>query len=71
MHRVTIEEAKTHLHELMDEIQRGEEVVILCDNVPAARLVPATRAGFGSYQGQIVMAEDFDAPLDDFAGYTP
>lgn len=71
MHTVTIEEAQLHLSELMDEIQQGEEVVILRDNAPVAKLVPATRGGFGSCKGQIVMADDFDAPLDEFADYVP
>ncbi|NJM76067.1 MAG: DUF2281 domain-containing protein [Acaryochloridaceae cyanobacterium RU_4_10] len=28
-----------------------------------------TRPGFGSWQGQIIMAEDFDAPLEDMKEY--
>ena len=32
--------------------------------------LPTTRAGFGSVPG-IVLAEDFDAPLADFAEYRP
>jgi antitoxin (DNA-binding transcriptional repressor) of toxin-antitoxin stability system len=71
MHTVTIDEAQIHLRELMDEVLRGEEVVILCDDAPAVKLVPATRAGFGSCKGQIHMADDFDAPLDHFADYMP
>ena len=55
----------------MDEALRGEEVVILLNNSPASKLVPAARAGFGTYKGQIIMADDFDAPLDDFADYMP
>lgn len=31
---------------------------------------PAKRSGFGSVPG-IVMADDFDAPLPDFADYRP
>ena len=71
MHAVTIEEAKSQLPELLDEALRGEEVVILRDNAPAVKLVPATRAGFGSYKGRIIMADDFDAPLEDIADYMP
>ncbi len=32
--------------------------------------LPAVRPGFGSVPG-IELAEDFDAPLDDFADYRP
>jgi len=28
-----------------------------------------TRQGFGSWQGKIVMADDFDAPLEDMKEY--
>ena len=71
MHTVTIDEAQTQLPELMDEALRGEEVVILRDNAPAVKLIPAARAGFGTYKGQIIIAADFGAPLADFADYIP
>ena len=71
MHAVTLGEAQAQLRELMDEAMQGEEVVILRDDAPAVKLVPVTRPGFGSYKGQIIMADDFDAPLDDFADYLP
>jgi prevent-host-death family protein len=71
MHTVTVGEAQTHLPELLDEVLQGNEVIIVRDNTPAAKLVPVTRAGYGSYKGQIIMADDFDAPLEDFADYMP
>ena len=67
MHTVTLDEARAQLPAVMDEALRGEEVVITRDNAPAVRLVPATRPGFGSYKGLIVIADDFDAPLEEFA----
>jgi prevent-host-death family protein len=71
MQTVTLDEAKARLPELLEEVLRGDEVVILHGNAPAAKLVRATRPGFGSLRGQIVMAEDFDAPLDHSAEYMP
>lgn len=71
MHAVTIDEAKTRLADLVKEVQSGGEVVIIADDAPAAKMVPAVRPGFGSLQGQVVMAEDFDAPLDHFSDYMP
>jgi len=71
MHTVTIGEAQSQLPKLMEEALQGEEVIILGDNAPSVKLVPITRPGFGSYKGQIIMAEDFDAPLEDFAEYMP
>ena len=70
---VTIEEAKATLTELIHRLAPGEEVLITEDNLPVARLVPAsTQAGLtgrqlGTLQGTITyIAPDFDAPLDDF-----
>jgi prevent-host-death family protein len=71
MHTVTLPEAQARLPELLKEVLRGEEVIILQDSAPAAKLVPVERPGYGSLRGQIVMADDFDAPLDAFADYMP
>jgi antitoxin (DNA-binding transcriptional repressor) of toxin-antitoxin stability system len=72
MHTVTVDEAKDRLPELIDEVLRGGQVVILKGRDPAIQLVPLTRPGFGSLKGQIVMADDFDAPLTDlFSEYVP
>lgn len=71
MHTVTLHEAREQLPALVDEALRGEEVVITRDNAPAVKLVPAMRPGFGSYKGLIVIADDFDAPLEEFADYMP
>jgi prevent-host-death family protein len=71
MHTVTLHEAQARLPELLKEVLRGEEVIILQDAAPAVRLVPAERPGYASLRGQVVMADDFDAPLDAFADYMP
>jgi antitoxin (DNA-binding transcriptional repressor) of toxin-antitoxin stability system len=71
MHTVTIAEARKQLPGPIDEVRAGGEVVILAEDVPAARLVPIVRAGYGCLKGQMKMADDFDAPLDDFADYLP
>lgn len=68
---VTLEQAKTQLPHLVAEVLRGEEVVILQDDRPAVKLVQADRPGYGSLRGQVHMADDFDAPLDDFADCMP
>lgn len=64
----TIEQAGQHFSELMELASKGQEVVILQENRPAAKLVPIrdTRGPrqFGQYQGQILIADDFDEPLD-------
>jgi len=40
MTTVTVHEAETRLSELLDQVQRGEEVVITRHGLPMARLVP-------------------------------
>lgn len=73
MHQVNIEEAKTHLPDLIDAAVNGEEVVIAKDErhfvklVPIAR--PKSRPQFGSAKGLVAMSDDFDEPLEDFAEY--
>lgn len=73
MHQVNIEEAKSHLPDLIDAAVNGEEVVIAKDDRHAVKLVPVSqskpRPQFGSAKGLISMSDDFDEPLEDFAEY--
>jgi prevent-host-death family protein len=46
MRRVTVREARQHISELLDAVERGEEVVIERRGHPAARLVPVRSGGF-------------------------
>ena len=67
-----IAEAKARLSSVVRETLAGADVVIAKDNKPLVRLVPVSGGGRrapGSAKGQVTMAADFDAPLDDFAGY--
>jgi len=74
MATVTVHEAKTHLSRLLQRVEAGEEIVIQRGATPVARLVPVRRAAelpvLGTWAGDIEMAADFDAPLDerDWAG---
>lgn len=70
---VTVQEAKTHLSRLLRRVEAGETVVIRRGAVRVAVLGPAPlvteeRAIWGDLDG--VMGEDFDAPLEDFAGHS-
>jgi prevent-host-death family protein len=71
---VNIHEAKTHLSRLVDEAVEGDVVVIARANRPLVQLVPVAgldqQRRLGTAAGRVVMAADFDAPLDDFAEYT-
>lgn len=73
VHQVNIEEAQTHLPDLVEAAISGVEVVITKDDRPVVKLVPLSQSKphpqFGSAAGLITMSEDFDAPLEDFKDY--
>jgi len=79
MIHVRVSDAKIQLPELIDAVFRGETVLIETENGDKGTLVvqlvavPRSRRGkpkFGSAKGLIVsMADDLDAPLDDFRDY--
>ena len=70
---VNIHEAKTHLSRLIQESIDGEEIIIARGNKPIVRLVLVESARgehtTGWAKGRVKMADDFDAPLEDFADY--
>lgn len=70
----TVHEAKTNLSKLIRLALAGEEVIIARGDEPVVKLVPVPaekpqrRAG-GAAGVILYMAEDFDAPLEEFAEY--
>jgi prevent-host-death family protein len=63
-------EAKTSLSSLVDRAASGEEIIIAKNGKPCAKLVPLgitanKRRRPGGWEGQVWIAEDFDAPLPD------
>ncbi len=70
MYRVSADEAKARLDELIAAALSGEQVVIADNKQQAVQLVPVPRAPrarqAGTARGLIVIAPDFDAPLADF-----
>ena len=75
MNAVTLEEAQAKLPEIVGRLKPGEEVVILRHSKPVARII-AENAKVrkprepGTALGKILfMADDFDAPLEDFREY--
>jgi prevent-host-death family protein len=66
-------QAKTHLSALLERVDRGQVFVITRRGRAVAELRPVSQAAglrFGADAGTITMAEDFDAPLDEFRDYT-
>ena len=72
MKSVTVHQAKTHLSQLLREVEAGETIVVARGSTPVARLVPyehGTRR-FDGVPGLLVrMDRTFDDPLDDFGPY--
>jgi antitoxin (DNA-binding transcriptional repressor) of toxin-antitoxin stability system len=72
---VQLDDAKKRLRELVEAAIRGEDVLIVTEEYTAVRLAPVEtprrRPKFGSAKGLVTMADDFDAPLEDFSEYEP
>ncbi len=70
MQTVTLDEAKTHLFDLIEAAAAGEEVFIQKNENVSVQLVPRAvkrrKRQFGSAKGLISMAPGFDEPLEDF-----
>jgi len=66
-------EAKTHLSSILDEVRQGQSFFITKHGKRIAELRPVRSAGRprrrGKLKGKIWMAEDFDAPLEQFQEY--
>jgi antitoxin (DNA-binding transcriptional repressor) of toxin-antitoxin stability system len=70
-----MEEMQAHLPEILDKLAPGDEIVIVRNNHPCARLIGThgTREHprvLGSMRGSVLhMADDFNGPIMDFAEY--
>ncbi len=65
-------DAKTRLSELLDRVDRGAVYIITKRGRPVAELRPASRPSglqYGIDADRITIAEDFDAPVEDFQEY--
>jgi prevent-host-death family protein len=67
---VNMHEAKTNLSKLVEEVERGEDVVIARAGTPVARLIPYVeerpRRVPGVLKGKVWMSDDFDEPLPEW-----
>ena len=66
---VTVHDAQTQLSKLLSFAMEGNEIIIVKDDKPLARLVPMSSPTqsriAGLNKGKIWMSDDFDAPLSD------
>jgi prevent-host-death family protein len=67
-------QAKTHLSELLEKVERGQVFRITRRGKPVAELrpvvAPEKRPRFGCDKGRVRIRGDFDAPLQDMRNYT-
>ena len=72
-HAIDLTHAQSQLPDLVRQAARGEDVILTEGGEPVAKIIPIARARgprqFGSAKGLIHMADDFDAPLEDFEDY--
>lgn len=74
MTTISMEEAQANLAEIIQQLQPGEEITIVDHGKPLAQV---KRTGLqswpcqaGSYRkAEFSMADDFDAPLEEFRDY--
>ena len=70
MQQINLTDATHHLPTLVDAALHGEAVFITNNGQDVVQLVPVSMPKpyprFGSAKGLLVLAEDFDAPLEDF-----
>ena len=76
MSTVTIEEAQEKLSELIGQLAPGEEVIIMRDQQPVAKLVgqqwPVRKPRRpGSAKGKLIILAEDDEHLEDFKDYMP
>jgi antitoxin (DNA-binding transcriptional repressor) of toxin-antitoxin stability system len=74
MQKVSLEEARIRLNELIKSAISGEEIYIISnDDQLSIKLVPhkekKTKRRFGSAKGSIIISDNFDEPLEDFKDY--
>jgi len=63
---INVQQAKTHLSDLLTRVEQGEEIVIARAGTPVARLVPVQKLPPREFGGMALdVPEDFDAPLGD------
>lgn len=71
-HAFELRDSEGELARLVDEVARGDEVVITRDGQPVAQIIPMERKKpreFGSGKGTFIVAPDFNEPLDDFESF--
>ena len=78
--QVEMKSVPAKLPDMLAAVKNGDEVLIVDNNHPVAQLIAVKQTAgakatkkpkrkLGSCAGKIWIADDFDAPLDDFKDY--
>ena len=70
--RVGVLEAKTHLSQLLRDVENGDDIILLRAGKPVARITRLEHArprksSYGIAKGKFVMSDDFEAGSDELA----
>ncbi|MGH6905071.1 MAG: type II toxin-antitoxin system Phd/YefM family antitoxin [Geminicoccaceae bacterium] len=69
MTTVTIHMAKAQLSKLIEQVERGDDVIIARGKTPVARLIAyqaeQPKRGFGSMRGRVTLGPEFWEPLPE------
>ena len=71
--KVSVYEAKSKLSQMINAALDGDEVVITRNGKDTVRLVPVPKKDgdwIGIYDGQIIIHDDFDEPLEEIGEYS-
>ena len=63
---VTIHQAKTHLSRLLQQVERGEEVVVCRGKLPVAKIIPSGPCRVSRPKVGKATSQRFDIPADAF-----
>ena len=74
MHQISIQDAQASLPALLKDVMRGEEIILTDAQLPVAKISRLTTRAHpqrrpGTLKGLLTIAEDFDAPLEEFKDY--
>ena len=65
--KVTVHEAKTHLSRLLQQVEKGEEVVVCRGKLPVAKIVPSGPVHVSRPKVGQLTSRRFEIPPDAFA----
>lgn len=71
--KVSVYEAKSKLSQMINAALDGEEVIITRNGKDTVKLMPVPKKNndwIGMYDGQIIIHDDFDEPLEEFEEYS-